>query len=40
MHDELFKELMLCHGNFNYLAFVRQIAKHSQINAYRHLSVL
>ena len=34
MHDELFRESMPCYGNFNYFVFV------SQINAYRHLSIL
>ena len=39
MHDELFRKLMQCHSNFSCLAFVRQIARHSQINAYHHLNI-
>ena len=33
MHDELLKESMPCHDNFNCLVFV------SQINGYCHLSI-
>ena len=40
MHDESLRNSMPCNGNFNYLVFVRQIAKHSHINTYLHLRVL